>query len=342
MKPPWKRMWSGQKLIAARWLILYFLGKQLLADLDKLEISLSNPESILAIARRPTWILASASLYLLALLPSVWYWRHLHQQFGYPLGVYVTLRAHYIAQIGKYVPGKTLALLLRANLTNPYGVPYGVSIILSFYEVLTGMTAGGLMAALIFVIDPPTLSEPLIVFGVDLHLQWMAIGLVALCGVPLLPGVFDFIIARMTSRIQAIELYRLPPHRYGTLLLGLVMNGGGWWLQGLSFWAMLQAVLPDPPDLTLSNWLAQCTAAIAFANVFGFALIVVPGGLVVRETCLTILLGAAGPVQYVAAAAILLRLAWIVTEIVIALCLYCIKRTAQPRDERSDSVSFVY
>jgi uncharacterized membrane protein YbhN (UPF0104 family) len=322
MKPERKRwLWTGAKLIAAA-AILLFVGRQLLGDMQKLDLS--------EVELSPGWILASAVLYLVGLFPSAWYWRHLHQEFGYPLSFYVAMRAHYVGQVGKYVPGKALALAIRAGLAHPFGVPYGVSVITSFYEVLTSMAAGGMVAALIYVIDPPILSKRLeFVAGWPIDPQWAGLLLMGVCGIPLLPGVFNLIIARMTSRIQAIELYRLPPVRYGTLLIGLLTTGIGWWIQGLSLWAILQTILPEPPPLTLS-WAAQCTAAIAFANVAGFVILVVPGGLGVREYLIALLLGSAGSRGFLTACAILLRLDWIIAESLFALILYCIQPAPSP------------
>jgi glycosyltransferase 2 family protein len=136
----------------------------------------------------------------------------------------------------------------------------------------------------------------------------------------LLPGVFNFVVAMLTSKIQAIEMYRLPPARFGTLAAGLVTTGFGWWAQGLSMWAMLQAVMPDAPELSL--WaLAQCTAAIAFATVAGFV-VFIPGGLGVRELLLSGLLSSLASRAYVLAAAILLRLTWIVAEAIMTAGMY--------------------
>lgn len=323
-------LWRGVKIMLAG-LILFFIAKQFYQDLsapdkedpDRLELS--------AIELRPAWLALSGVLYLIGVFPSAWYWRHLHQGFGYPLSLYAAVRAHYISHLGKYVPGKALAVAIRSDLVHPYGVPYGVSIIVSFYEVFTGMTAGALIAAVIYVLAPPC------DLGLEWHPAWIGVVLLGVCGIPLLPGVFNFVIAKLTARIQAVELYRLPPVRFGTLALGLLASGAGWWLQGLSVWAMLAAVVPEPPALTPSLW-AQCTAAIAFANVAGFVIIVMPGGLGVREYLLKILLSAAGPPGYIAAAAILLRLDWIAAEALFALCTYWLK--PKPRDEGSDSRGF--
>jgi glycosyltransferase 2 family protein len=302
-------LWRGVKFLLAG-LIIFFIARQFLADLTHLDFS--------KLELRPAWLAGSSALYLIGVYPSAWYWRHLHRLFGYPLPLYAAVRAHYIGQLGKYVPGKALALAMRADLAHPYGVPYGVSIIISFYEVLTGMAAGAIVAAVIYAFEPPG------DLGVGLHPVALGLILIGLCGVPLLPGVFNFIVGKMTAKIQAVELYRLPPVRFGTLTIGLATTGAGWWLQGLSWWAVLYAVLPDPPALTPSVW-AQCTASIALASVAGFASMI-PGGFLVREAILTLSLRSLGArEEFLLAAAILLRLDWIVAEALFALCAYWIK-----------------
>jgi glycosyltransferase 2 family protein len=317
MKTDWKRLlWRGGKLLLAG-LILFFVGWQFKKDLEPKNDP--NQPDIRDMELRPAWLVASGAIYLVSVFPAAWFWRHLHPRFGYPLPFFAAMRAHYISQLGKYVPGKALAIAIRANFVHPYGVPYGVSIIITFYEVLTGMAAGGIVAAVIYAIEPPG--------DLDFHLHPVAIGaiLIGMCGVPLLPGVFNFVVGRMSARIQAVQLYRLPPLRFGVLATGLLTTGVGWWVQGLSWWAMLNAVLPEPQTLTFSLW-AQCTASIAFATVAGFVLVFIPGGLGVRELILSrLLLGFVGPAAYISAAAILLRLDWIATEALVALCIYWIR-----------------
>lgn len=299
-------------------LILVFIGMQFARDLRQSDGD--DPDRLVLhdLSVRPGWGVLSAVLYLIGLLPSAWFWWHVQGKLGYPLPFLAAVRAHYIGQLGKYVPGKALAIALRSGLAHPYGVPYGVSIIATFYEVLTGMAAGAIVAAVIFMVDPPP------DLGLSWHPAWLGAVLIALCGVPLLPGVFNFVIAKLTARIQAVELYRLPPLRTGTLAIGLLATAVGWWIQGLSWWAMLVAVLPEPPDWSCA-FLAQCTASLAFANVAGFVIIVVPGGIGVREFLLRNMLSFAGPVPYIAAAVILFRLLCILTEAIFGLVIFWIK-----------------
>jgi glycosyltransferase 2 family protein len=329
----WRLVKTGLALV-----VLYFIAKQFWQDLSRLDdiqpLRLRSLDDIQHLPwRRLGWGMACGGLYLAGLFPSAWFWRHVLCVFGYPISLYAAARGHYISQIGKYVPGKMLAIWIRAALVRPSGAPYGVSIIASFYEVFTGMAAGALVAALIYVVEPPIIGgdEALRLAGFEWHPLWTGVVLIGVCGVPLLPGVFNFIIGRLAANIQAIELYRLPPVRFGTLAGGLLATGAGWWLHGLSWWAMLQAVLPDPPSLTLSTW-AQCTASIAFANVVGFAAIIFPGGVGIREYALKMLLSSAGPVQYITLSAILLRLDWIVTEALVTLATYWWKPAAQEEE----------
>lgn len=317
MNLEWKHwLVPAVKLVAAV-AVLFFVGRRFYADLENLDLD--------QVELHPGWLIASAALYLLGMFPSAWFWRHVHDHFGYPMSLYVGVRAHYIGQLGKYVPGKALAILIRSHLVHAFGIPYGVSVITSFYEVFTGMTAGAIVAAIIYaiayVIEPPG--------DVELHFHPLAVGavLIGLCGIPLLPGVFNFVIAKMTAKIQTIEDYRLPPIGFATLSAGLLATGAGWWLQGLSVWAMLQAIVPNAPELSVSIW-AQCTAGIAFATVVGFALFFIPAGLGVREDVLKNLLSIAGEPAYIAIAVLLLRLTWIAAEAAFAACVYWIKPQA--------------
>ena len=317
MNPTAKR-WLVQTIkLTLALIVLFFIGRIFWDDLKKLD-----PEDI---HLQPHWLILSGAVYLAGLLPSVWFFRHVHQLFGYPVPIYACIRAHLIGHLGKYAPGKALALLMRSALLKPSGIPYGVSLIVSFYEVLTAMASGALVATIVFVFDPPTIPEKLQEYiPADWHPAWFGVGLLALCGLPLLPGVFNFIIAKMTAKLSTVEMYRLPPVRYPTLLLGIVVTAAGWWLQGLSAWILVYSIVPDMAGLSMEA-AAQYTAAIAFTNVVGFVVIFLPAGLGVRELLLKHMFADAGPELLVAVAVIVLRLNWVVTEIVMALALYWIK-----------------
>lgn len=271
--------WKRRARIALRLLlggaILFFVGRLFVRDLARLDLA--------TLHLRPAWLALSALLYLAGLSASAWFWHHLLHTLGERPTLLAATRAYAIGHLGKYVPGKAWALLLRVDLVRGPRVRLGVAILTSFYEVLTTMAAGALLAAAVFVVWPPRLGA----------LTWnpalTGLALLALCGVPLLPGVFNYLVSRLAARFESVKGLRVPKVRLPTLALGLLATGGGWTLLGLSAWALLSGVLPEPPPLTPTLW-ARLTGSVAFAYVAGFVAIVSPGGLGVREYLLLLLL----------------------------------------------------
>jgi uncharacterized membrane protein YbhN (UPF0104 family) len=103
-------------------------------------------------------------------------------------------------------------------------------------------------------------------------------------------------------------------------------------VMGLSLWCAVAAVAEYP-----FNWrsVAECTAYISIATVVGFYT-PAPGGLGAREGVLLLLLAPQigdGPAGLVA---LLLRLAWIVSEVVVSAILYPLPWIAK-RDLRRHS-----
>ena len=306
MKNRWKGWgWPALKGVLAL-AILWAIGTKFYADLGDPRVA--------TLQLRPAWLVLSAALYLLGIGISAWYWHHLLHVFGERPRLFTVVRAYFMGHLGKYVPGKAWALLLRGSFVRGPEVRFGVAIISSFYEVLTTMAAGALIAAVVFAFDPPHVP------GLDWHRAAITgMVLLVLCGVPLLPGVFNFIVGRMAERFQKIESFRLPRLRPGTLLVGLAVSAVGWLLLGLSVWVLLQAVLPEPPALTFAVWM-RCTGSIGLAYVAGFVILVLPGGIGAREYFLLNLLDF-GPEALIAAAVLLLRLVWTAAEVVVAALL---------------------
>jgi hypothetical protein len=315
MRAWWRRSWPALKvvLIVA---VLAGVGVQLARDLAKVDPS--------DLALRPAWLAVSGLLYLMALGFSAWFWYHLLWTFGERPAPLATARAYYLGHLGKYLPGKAWALFMRGALVQGREVRLGVAIITAFYEVLTTMAAGALVAAVLFAWQPPA--------AVALPWDPVLVGvlLLALVGVPLLPGVFNRLVGRLAARFQTVESFRLPRLRAGTLLQGLAASACGWSLLGLSLWATLQAVLPEAQTLTVTLW-ARHTAIVGLAYVAGFLAVFMPSGVGVREVVLLALLtpeleselpGSAQAAGVAALAVVLLRLVWTTAELLLAAGLY--------------------
>jgi len=315
-----KWAWRLAKILLAM-AILGGVGRQFYRDLNK-PVDADQPD-LNQIHLRPGWLVASGGLYLLALSCSACYWYRLLGIFGKRPPFIKAFRAYFIGQLGKYVPGKAWALLLRGGLVKGPEVRLGVAIITAFYEVLTTMAAGALIAALVFVCYPPRIAD------LRWHPFFTGLLLLGLCGLPLLPGVFNFLTQRMAKRFASIDSLQLPQLRLLTLAEGILLTSCGWGLMGLSLWALLEGVLLEPPDLTFATWARYC-GSIGLAYVAGFLAFVLPGGVGVREYFLSQLLGFAGPQKWIAAAVLLLRLVWTTSELVIAGLLFFLRGGRMP------------
>jgi len=309
--------WKSAAKLALALVILGFVGRQFYRDLN-------HPDSATLHFRWP-WAVLAGFLYLSALSFSAWFWRSVLKGLGQRPGWFHPFRAYFLGHLGKYVPGKAWALLLRGSLVKPDGVPLGLAILTSFYEVLTTMATGALVAICIFLLIPPQVT------GLGWHPLYTALLLVGLLGAPLLPGVFNFLLRRLSNRFPGIVGTELPPLRNITLLRGIAATACGWGMLGMSVWSMLQAVLPEPPPLTFEFW-AQCTAANALAYVAGFLAVFMPSGVGVREYFLLTLLAFAGPEPLteplIAVAVLLLRVTWTVSELTLAGLFMLIRRGA--------------
>jgi uncharacterized membrane protein YbhN (UPF0104 family) len=304
----WLRRWCwpiGKLLLAV--VILLAVGRRFYLDLLDLDFK--------TLSLRPGWLVLSGILYLLGLGFSAGFWHRLLWSFGEKPGRLAVIRAYYIGHLGKYVPGKAWSLLLRSVLIRPAGVRLGVGAITAFYEVLTTMAAGALLAAGIFLFQPPHVP------GLEWNPVLTGLLLLCLCGIPLLPGVFNRLVRRLAARFQNIESFRITPLRHATLAGGLLATSCGWVLMGVSLWTVQQAVLPDPPSLTVPV-LAHQIASLSLAYVAGFLAIVVPGGIGVREFFLLELLKQGSNEPLIAVAVLVLRLVWTLAEVIMAAIVF--------------------
>ncbi len=174
------------------------------------------------------------------------------------------------------------------------------------------MATGSLLALVILpVLNIPHREEMLL----------CAAGLTAVFGVIVLPPIATRVGHLATKPFG--ETAEAEPHtiRWLTVLIGVTIISLGWLLMGLSMAAVLAAtnVLPA----VLSNLgplkaLGLLTAVVALATVGGFVSML-PGGIGFREwvliETLAPILGAGGVVA-ATAAAVLLRVLWLVSEAV--------------------------
>ncbi len=258
----------------------------------------------------PGWLIASGVTYLVGLLPAALYWHHLLLVLGQSPRLSESIRAYYISHLGKYVPGKAMVLILRAGLIRSGRVSTAVAAVSTFPETLTMMAVGAFLAAAVLIVQ----------YHEQALLTASAAGLMVVSGLPTVPPVFRFL-ARLAGigRNDPDLREQLARFRLATLLAGWAYMTVCWVVLGASFWMVLEGM--GVGDLDPLADLPLYTAAVALALVAGFVSFV-PGGAIVREAVLAqFLVPHFGEVVAVVSA-LVLRLVWLVAELLISGILY--------------------
>ena len=291
----------GAKLLIVV-LALWGVGRTLDRALDELKGFTWNV--------RPVWLAAAGGLYLAGLLPSAFFWHRVLRALGQTPRLGETLRAYYVGNLGKYVPGKTLVVVMRAGMIRSQRVDTAAAVVSVFIETLTMMAIGALVAAAVLAVWYR-------------HLYWLipiSGGLALVLGLPTFPPVLRQLARWFRSlRFEAAIIERLHRLRATDLAAGWLGIAAGWSLMGLSLWATIVAfgLSAGGPAFDLPLY----TVSVALAVVAGF-LSFIPAGAVVREAILLELLAPQLGEVNALVAAVLLRVVWLVSEFAVSGILY--------------------
>jgi len=256
-----------------------------------------------------------------------WFWHRTLGALGQPAPWLAAFRAYYLGHLGKYVPGKALAVILRVAAVKKWVPSIRIALVSGLLETLTMMAVGACLAA----------GLTLVVLQLEPHIAALAAAMAIAAGVPTIPPIARWLARLGIARLKDDADLPLPPvpadvgaslHGINVRLLasGWVAAGVCWLLLGLSLWAVLRGIGVEMLD-PLSD-LPRLVAAVAFAVVAGF-LSMLPGGLVVRDALLMRLLAPICGEANALVAAVMLRLVWLLTEISVCGILYVARSREQ-------------
>ena len=281
------------------------------ATLQRALADLENPDYREHLPRlQPAWLALAGLLFLAAMIPSSLFYARLLAACKQPMGIGAAACAALISQVGKYVPGKGMVLVLRAELLAGRGVERTVSVAAAFIETFTAMACGALVGAVAFAPSaaqrPEAIPAALVMFAIAA------------------PLAFPALFARIANllgmrRLNPAAADKLVAVGWRTLAFGWCAAAVGWSLQGLCLWAALRAIGQGPTD-PLAAWPLHI-AAMSLSVVAGF-FTMIPGGLGSRDVVLTQLLAPTYGAAPAALAAIFLRLISLVSEALVSTILY--------------------
>jgi hypothetical protein len=291
---------------------------------------LSQPElDPYPFALRIHLLIPAALLYLGAHTCWAWFWVRLLRSQGVQVTLLAGLRAYFISQFGKYIPGKAWVILIRVAMLrgSPGGTPLIVGVTAT-YETLTSMGAGATLGLLLLPwvgVVPSQVSNNVELVG-------------AIAALPLVLGVLNKMAARRIAKLRGPDATPLPSPPITLLLQGFLHGVAGWCLLGIATGFAIQAVAPEPPPPTFDSFLADL-GAMALAYVAGFFVLVAPGGLGIRELILQYALaprfepklGSQLANALAAVVSLVLRLTWTLAELLFLGLLFVKRSAPSPR-----------
>ena len=190
------------------------------------------------------------------------------------------VRAYFVSQFGKYIPGKAWVLVVRVVMLRPQGLGLAVVGVMATYETLTSMAAGALIGVCLL---------PWAGLGLETG-SWKWLALLALVILPLCLGSINRLFAKLSSKYRTMTDGRIPNVPLQLLAFGLLIDSIGWAVLGLSMFMAIQGVVPTPVELTRDAYLSSL-AAVALSYVAGFVIVIAPGGLGARELLVQQMIG---------------------------------------------------
>jgi glycosyltransferase 2 family protein len=282
---------------------LFFAVKH---SLDQLQ---STPE-ILA-WNRVRWLPLTVGFLLsgAALFPAGIAWLQTLRDFRLDVPIRHGAYAYFLGHLGKYVPGKAMAILLRVGYLHRLGVLVRPAILSVFIETMTSLTTGSILGALLLQgMDAPA------------WLKWCALACIPLAAATLIPDTFRWLVARISrSRLGKMPEFVAQAIRWKLMLRCAAWSLLGWLLHGTAGWLLLMAIAPEPELLSLNAW-CTCVASMCLAALAGF-ISMIPGGAGVRELVATWGIATLVSTPVALVAAVVTRLAVISAELLILGCM---------------------
>lgn len=221
---------------------------------------------------------------------SVLVWRELLADLGSRMSMIDAWRIYFIAQLGKYMPGKVWQIVAQAELSKDVGVPRDRSAMSALLALGVTIVTGGLVAAATLPFDGG---------GSVTHYLWFLL-------------VIPFGVAAMSPPVMnrllslALKLLKRPPLAKGVSLGGLLRATGlaiaQWLCLGGATFVLLHRLGDHQSNLFLAS-----SGAYALSWVVGFLAIIAPAGIGAREAVLVAALSGQSGTSAALAIALLTR-----------------------------------
>lgn len=267
------------------------------------------------------WLFPAVPLYWATLGLAWWFWHRLLTCFRQPTTVGRSCAAFFLSQLGKYVPGKAMVVVIRCAAVAGPGIAATAVAAAAFIETLTWIAIGAAIAGGLVVVF----------WSEHASLGWTAGIAMLLAGLPVMPPVIRRALSLGVVRRMLPGLADVARGlTYGVMWEGLGLLTLAWSLNALSLWCVMRAIVGG--EISLADW-PLALLAVTTSTVVGF-MSLVPGGLGVRELVVVPILGPRVGAPAAIMIAVVIRVIGIAAETLAAVTM---NRVARRRERSRDS-----
>lgn len=240
--------------------------------------------SELAVDGNPLWFVLAVAAGLLGMTGIGLTWGKIVGDLDRELPRRQTLRAYFVGQLGKYVPGGVWAVMGRGEWAARSGIGRGAAYLSTLMSMVTAYLSASTVVLVSLVLGARPEGSPFLVLAIA---ALAPIGLLALH--PALFGRMLKLLGRLRRRpVQSITA---PP--LGDSLRYVLRQVPSWLLIAAATWLVARGMGIEAGGLTLL--LATCASWVA-----GFLFLPTPGGIGIREAAFVTVLGGDASVAVVA------------------------------------------
>lgn len=232
-------------------------------------------------------------------------WHRLTSSLNIALSFPLSMRAWFISQFGKYIPGKVFLLLGRMSF---YPKEHTIIVGTAFYLEILIAVITATFVSLACLSFSPTKD----ILGFDIH--WLLF---------LSPMLITLAHPRLVSAIlkQGMKKLNKPYHEIGlkwkTILSSMIFYMVAWSFTGTGVALCIYALTPINIQQIIFS-----TGSFALAAIAGLLVIFAPSGIGVRESILTLLLGTIISPALAVVVAVFARVCMSIAEILSAILVY--------------------
>jgi uncharacterized membrane protein YbhN (UPF0104 family) len=317
-----EKLWKGLKgLTERRWLRLGVQAMVLLSCAIYLAANLRGVQNLLTDLQVDYLLLVAAwGLTVIAVFIGAVGWWFTVRGLGQAASAGLTIRAHVLSNLAKYVPGYIWQYMGKAYLSKQAGIPLTASGPGMVLELLQLVWVGLAIAAALMPIDTARDWTGWQLPAGCMHL----VGLFLFLGLLLFVLLLPWTLRKVLRDQQIVQVQRL------ALLAAIAAMLASWLVFGFSFWMLGAALQPlSASDIPLFVF----TLVASF--LIGLAVIIVPSGIGIREGMMVLILGSRMPGALAVLLAGLSRAVLFLSELTGVLILKVILRWAGLKSSES-------